>query len=278
MKKNTILVCGDIHGRKFWKEPCSDIGDYEKVVFLGDYLDPYDFENISVQDSINNFIEIIDFKKENKDKVILLIGNHDLPYFSKDYYNLSRYHCRHSEKYHSTISRQFEENRDLFQLAYVYNEQTLSLKKEYNDILFTHAGVESGWLEYVVNCDETDVNKIADVINGLLNSEIGMRKLYCVTPRRGGNDRYGSCVWADVNDMLSDISDAKENYTDIKPIHSIKQVFGHTLQAYYLSGSTYGKMEIGYGEPWEFYNCKMVDTTKAYILDVENFSTEVIKN
>lgn len=74
MKK--VLVIPDIHGRTFWKEPCSKIDEYEKIIFLGDYLDPYDFENISVEDAIANFEEIIDFAKKNINKVILLLGNH----------------------------------------------------------------------------------------------------------------------------------------------------------------------------------------------------------
>ena len=43
-----ILVLPDIHGRKFWEEPCKHIEDYDKIVFLGDYMDPYDFEHISI--------------------------------------------------------------------------------------------------------------------------------------------------------------------------------------------------------------------------------------
>ena len=54
-----LLVLPDIHGRTFWKEPCSDIEKYDKIVFIGDYLDPYDFEGISVVDTIENFKEII---------------------------------------------------------------------------------------------------------------------------------------------------------------------------------------------------------------------------
>lgn len=267
MKKNTILVCGDIHGRKFWKEPCNHIENYEKVIFLGDYLDPYDFENIKVQDAINNFIEIIDFKKNNNDKVILLIGNHDLPYFSKDYYKLSYYHCRHSAKYHNAISRLFENNRNLFQLAYVYNEQTLSLKKEYNDVLFTHAGVESGWLEKIVKCDETDINKIADAINDLLSNELGMRKLYCITSERGGRDRYGSCVWADVHDIMLDKEQLYNSEAINHPIIKTKQVFGHTLQAYYDIDGT-----IKIGDAIEFENSKMIDTENAYELNIDTFT------
>ena len=80
-----ILVLGDIHGRNFWKKPCENIEKYYKVIFLGDYFDPYDFEKITVQDCINNFNEILDLKKKNTEKVVLLIGNHDDPYYSKTY-------------------------------------------------------------------------------------------------------------------------------------------------------------------------------------------------
>ena len=76
MKENTILVCGDIHGRRFWKEPCKNLDKYDKVVFLGDYLDPYGFEGIEVEDAIENFKEILELKKNNMDKVVLLLGNH----------------------------------------------------------------------------------------------------------------------------------------------------------------------------------------------------------
>ena len=272
MKENTILVCGDIHGRKFWKEPCKNIENYDKVVFLGDYLDPYGFEFISVEEAIENFKEIIDFKKENMDKVILLIGNHDCSYAFKDYFNLSSYHCRHSAIHHNKIHKLFNENIDLFQIAYVHNEQTLSLKKEYNDILFTHAGVESGWLENVVKCDETDINKIADTLNELTKSKDGLEKLYCITSERGGRDRFGSCVWADVHDIMWDVDAKKNPNAVIKPIQNIKQVFGHTLQAYYDENRN-----IAYGDAIEFENCKMLDTTNAYVLDCKDFKVEIVK-
>ena len=269
---NKLLVLPDIHGRRFWKEPCKNIDNYDKVVFLGDYLDPYGFEGIEVKDAIENFKEIIDFKKENMDKVILLIGNHDLPYYSNTYLAFSMWHCRHSAIHHNKIHKLFNENIDLFQIAYVYNEQTLSLKKEYNDILFTHAGVESGWLEKVVKCNETDINKIADTLNELTKSKDGLEKLYCITSERGGRDRFGSCVWADVHDIMWDVDAKKNPNAVIKPIQNIKQVFGHTLQAYYDE-----KRNIVYGDAIEFENCKMLDTTNAYVLDCKDFKVEIVK-
>ena len=37
-----VLVIGDIHCRKFWRQCINNnIEKVEKVVFLGDYLDPY---------------------------------------------------------------------------------------------------------------------------------------------------------------------------------------------------------------------------------------------
>ena len=40
-----ILVYPDIHGRKFWKRVKEF--DFERIIFLGDYLDPYPFDEIT---------------------------------------------------------------------------------------------------------------------------------------------------------------------------------------------------------------------------------------
>ena len=38
-----ILVVPDVHGRTFWKEPVGRLLEsVDRVVFLGDYLDPYE--------------------------------------------------------------------------------------------------------------------------------------------------------------------------------------------------------------------------------------------
>ena len=66
-----ILVNPDIHGRTFWTNGIERIGDFDKIIFLGDYLDPYHFENIDVESAIANFIDIMCFAKENADKVVL---------------------------------------------------------------------------------------------------------------------------------------------------------------------------------------------------------------
>ena len=68
-----ILVLPDIHGREFWKGACEDIDSFDKVIFLGDYFDPYDFEGISVATAIENFQEILDVSLQlQKERTVLI--------------------------------------------------------------------------------------------------------------------------------------------------------------------------------------------------------------
>ena len=40
-----VLVIPDVHSRKFWRKAIADnIGNVDKIIFLGDYLDPYENE------------------------------------------------------------------------------------------------------------------------------------------------------------------------------------------------------------------------------------------
>lgn len=247
-----ILVLPDIHGRTFWKQPCQNIDEYEKVIFLGDYFDPYDFEGITVRNAIDNFNEIVELKRNNMDKVVLLLGNHDGPYFSETYYHLSHYHSRHSKKHHNEISKLFMDNHELFQLAYTTD-----------DILFTHAGVTYDWWANEIKEDYSDLNTMCQTINNLTNSKDGLIKLFCVSAARGGYDQYSSCIWCDVHDMIN----INKLPIEENPFKEMKQIFGHTLQAYY--GKNY---EILYGKPLEFDNCKMLDTTHAYQLNTDTYT------
>ena len=68
-----IVVIADIHGRNLWKKQVEENADL--YIFLGDYFDSF---NIKGEDQIKNFLEIKEFYENNKDKVILLAGNHCL--------------------------------------------------------------------------------------------------------------------------------------------------------------------------------------------------------
>lgn len=261
-----ILVLPDIHGRTFWKEPCNDIDKYDKVVFLGDYLDPYGFEKITVEECISNLKEIVAFAKEHTDKVELLLGNHDMPYYSKTYKSFSSYHCRHSMFHHKTIAKIFEENKDMFKIATVHD-----------NVLFTHAGVTPGWL-FTVFTEQYELTSLDDLcfsLNNLLNTREGLKYLFMVSRDRGGYDRYASCIWADAGETMwyQLILNESERVIDkrVDKIIRIKQVFGHTLQAYYDKDRN-----IVYGDALEMNNSKMLDNGKAYKLDTESFTIEVV--
>lgn len=76
-----ILVFGDIHGRKFWKEPTNRyLKRVDKIIFLGDYFDPYKDEGefLPYDEIMDNFNEILELKIRNPDKIVLLLGNHKI--------------------------------------------------------------------------------------------------------------------------------------------------------------------------------------------------------
>lgn len=249
---NKILVNPDIHGRSFWKKSCEHIEEYDRVIFWGDYLDPYSFEYISVESAISNFEDIIDLKRNNTDKVVLLLGNHDMPYYSDVYFHFSGWHSRHSSMFHEQIKEMFNANKDLFKIAHVEK-----------DVIFTHAGIESGWLRKIVKCDSSDIHEICEVINKLTEDVSGLSKLFTVSLSRGGHDKHASCIWSDVNDMEWSLK--SEGYDD-KEFHDMKQIFGHTIQTHMGL-----KNNVEFGKAIEFANCKMIDTAQSYVLDTDSF-------
>ena len=60
-----ILVVPDIHGESFWKEPILKyIEQVDRIIFLGDYLDPYPEEGKEYppQGLFDNLMDIIDLR------------------------------------------------------------------------------------------------------------------------------------------------------------------------------------------------------------------------
>lgn len=233
-----ILIIPDVHGRRFWKEDTDKLIDYINhqvidVVFLGDYVDPYDFEKITVRDAIANFREIIEFAKPRAN-VHLLLGNHDMHYFSQSYAEgipKVRYSYAHGREIRSL----FRKNRDMFKIAW---DTRVNNKK----FLFTHAGILKTWAEVHMGklrvrhgsiSDEFKIRSIkptAESLNRLLKSKKGIFSLADISEQRGGWNAYGSPIWADFREHLESLEwcpPGREelcNYTD-----EVYQVFGHTL-------------------------------------------------
>lgn len=192
-----IIIVPDVHGRKFWKKGAEYIKTHpnSKIIFLGDYLDPYTrHEDITQDQAYDNFIELIEFAKEYQNQVVLLWGNHDLFYI-----NYKHECCRHNYLAYGNISAIFRENIYLFRFAY----------KEDN-YLFTHAGVTKDWL--LQNQLEIDENNIVDYLNSNPDT------IWQIGYSRGGDYLWGSPIWAcwHYDWPLSS-----------NPFH-LTQIFGHT--------------------------------------------------
>lgn len=204
---NKLIIIPDVHGRDFWRKAVRDYPDGE-FLFLGDYLDPYDFEDVAEDDEFRGLEDIIRFKEENPDRVTLLWGNHDLHYMYPEMMG-SRYDFDNAER----NARLFWDHQTLFKMAY----ETEAAGKRF---LFSHAGVGMGWIRQNFPALRTEeVN--ATLLNDLVGYPAFMSALGDVSAQRGGDKEYGSMVWADVREM-----GYEENQ-----LPGVVQVFGHTLLA-----------------------------------------------
>jgi hypothetical protein len=205
-----ILTIGDIHGKDVWKKLTLDT--YDKVVFIGDYVDAFD---ISDDQMVNNLLDIIEFKKSNPHNIILLIGNHELNYFPKFGYKFYGRSSGFRPQLENVLKDIFAKNIRLFQYAY-------QLSDDVRTYLWTHAGVSNGWYHKVF---KTQFDSINTVIEDSMNLADRMNLLFeerfdCMTQvgwKRGGQYKYGSPIWADKSEFLS---------TSI-PLRGYYQIVGH---------------------------------------------------
>jgi hypothetical protein len=181
------------------------------IVFMGDYCDSFNFTN---EQHINSLLEIIQLKKENPNNVILLLGNHDIAYWyklDKKFTGISGYRVSYAYDLYDI----FNTNKDLFQIAY-----------QYNNYLWTHAGVQNYWFKniFIATKEEKKTNDIA----GLLNNHflVNNNSLFVVGKMRGGYNRVGGPFWCDERELYN------------SPIKGYTQIIGHTLQK--------SKIPIGY--------------------------------
>jgi predicted phosphodiesterase len=203
-----IIIIPDVHGRDFWRWAVAQRKEEDTVIFLGDYLDPYENEWIYWSDAYKGLLDIIALKQENPEKVVLLLGNHDLHYLFPSLRG-SRYNEYQAKK----IRKTFLDNLDCFQMAAEY-------EIDGQRFLFTHAGVNRMWVESHVDLFGPIVMVTAKTFNQLMFKETFVEALGDVSSLRWGKDRAGSMVWADVEEF--EWSESR--------LPDVIQVFGHTLQ------------------------------------------------
>ena len=260
-----ILVIPDVHGRVFWKAPVRKYASQvDRIVFLGDYLDPYGDEDkkTKADDIYQNLMEIIELKRRNMDKVVLLKGNHDQHYYSKRFDEQAggtRQDLHHWAKYHHT----FAENKELFKIA--YSERVNALP-----YLFSHAGLTSYWLKkvnkHVWNLDERHLSvsdpSVIERINQLDDEGKGQDMLSVIGSSRSWfGEKTGSVLWADVGEHNM------HNEPHAYGLDQVFQVFGHTRLR-----PGYDKIESDHFAMIDSRQCFMIDeAVEEKILTIEKY-------
>jgi len=241
-----IMSIGDIHGRNDWKKPIfGSVQNYEhwrrevdngakdafvdqypvlaecdKIIFVGDYVDSFDVKNPEMK---LNLEEIIHFKREYPEKVILLIGNHDVQYIVP-HQICSGY--RPEMKY--DFEYIYRKNDDCFQLAYYHEAENSSVPSGKKRTLWTHAGVTQGWyrslrelvqspkFKFVEDFKDMELARIDDLLNKAWEYRLGI--LFNVDSDSGGMSQWAGPVWV------------RPRRLAWEAVEGFDQVIGHTPQ------------------------------------------------
>ena len=197
-----LLTIPDLHGKTAWQRV--NAADYDKIIFLGDYVD--DHGEHTDDQLFNNLLAILAFRQAHPDKVVLLLGNHDVHYLHYPHYRASRFR----ESMQERLQELFTRERAAFRVAYGVG-----------DYLFTHAGVAAFWWEWVqeraLSLSHTEHLPLADRLNALMDSP-DRRYLYGAGFARQGPYPCGGVVWADFSETHAD------------PLPHYHQVVGHSPQ------------------------------------------------
>lgn len=178
-----IIVIGDIHGLNTWEDVLkAENYSYDKVVFLGDYWDSF---NKSYPEQLDNFNNILKFKTENPDNVILLLGNHDIHYITGN--RASGYQDFHS----IDIKHLLKDNISHFKMVY-----------QWEKYMFSHAGVTNEFLKRLNITDNVvdELNKTLIFYPTLfdfvpcytIEGNLGSRE---VLANPYGDNVWQSCIW-----------------------------------------------------------------------------------
>ena len=166
-----LVAIGDIHGRDIWKQIVAQEQDADEFVFVGDYFDSF---TVKGPDQYNNFLDIIEFKKQSKVPVILLIGNHDHHYYpGVDDSGTSGYQTLMAP----SIKHVVGDNKQYLQAAYQVGE-----------FVFTHAGLSSEWLDDSIK--DWNVDNVVEKVNELFHYQPG--KIAYRSYKQVGGQVYGA--------------------------------------------------------------------------------------
>lgn len=199
----SVIIVSDTHGTSSWQSlfKGDDWKLNELVIFLGDYCDSYTKTNEEILQSLDFVLKL---KDEYPDKVVLLMGNHDMQYYSTDRrFGCSGYRFSYSE----VLERIFTINSSKFKLA-------KSFKINGQDYLCTHAGVLNHWLSTLGQQDST-AKEVETLINHKWESQ-SWDEVSMISGVRGGRDICGGPLWADMDEFRGNVP------------KNFNQIVGHT--------------------------------------------------
>jgi predicted MPP superfamily phosphohydrolase len=209
------IIIGDIHGRDLWKRIVDVEADADRIVFLGDYFDSFDIPGV-VQ--LQNFLDIIDFKKNSNKEVVLLFGNHD-------YHYMPGFIGMGYSGYQTGLAYQFRE-------AISANLEHLQMAHLFDNVLCSHAGISPEWLEISFGKpkDESehnwstdtldDVRDVVELINEHFKFKPSIFEFNGWDPH--GDNTYQTPIWIRPASLMA----SNKKNTSLKK-HVI-QVVGHT--------------------------------------------------
>ena len=198
-----------MHGESFWRKYLSSkeqLNAYDKIIFLGDYLDSFFIKD---EEMHNNLMNIIQLKKDNPEKIVLLWGNHDLSYYNISFMCSGWRHTMH-DIWHKVLN----ENKELFKLTHQEEVLIDGIKTKY---LFSHAGISQLWLDKYKHLLDNDL-PMSEQINKFVDTKEGRIALRdCIY--NGNREGYGSPIW--IRDHEWGVGSALYGYN---------QFVGHTPQ------------------------------------------------
>jgi len=164
---------------------------YDKIIFIGDYVDSFTHTNVEI---LHNLNEIMFFSQQLADRVVLLLGNHDVQYIVENH-GCSGF--RPEMKF--DLADFFRQNESRFKIAH---EEIDTDGMRY---LWTHAGVSKSWLKVLkdrLGNPKHRLQKVfADALDGdiseLLNLawEARAEEVFMCDYMSGGRDQVAGPLW-----------------------------------------------------------------------------------
>lgn len=228
-----IVALGDTHGRGIWKDiAAKEENDDTMIVFIGDYFDTHG-GGYSGNRQIENFKDILAYKKAKPDNVILLTGNHDFHYIK----DIDEQYSGYQMNYAADISNVLQEALDggLMQMCYT--------KDNY---VFTHAGVTMTW------CldNEIDITDLEREINDLFKTNPKAFKFTMGDNLdNSGDDVTQPPIWV------------RPNSLSIDKLDGVTYVIGHT---------TVKKLDIEKAEKFKMILIDCLGTSQEYLIIDDN--------